>query len=394
MPIDFTCKCGKHLRAKDDQAGKRIQCPACGRALVAPELPAAAGAPSEWRIDRAPEVAARAEQAGVVRQGRASVVQLHSDGGLHRDLKVEGNVSCWHCRSEMPFVGHVFGRVGLGGTMLAVNCSRCHARVWLGYSSHEVGGGTDIYLYAPSKTRDYAFSDDEALPAPTLRVERVGEHVNPPQAEKDWISTLLPSFVQGVGRKEAYQEVGALAGKLASQPMTASLLEGVCRPVRALLEREQNTYLMAILAETLAALRDEEAAPLVQDALRRALAKEDPSDQTNLPLHDLCVLALLFGDGNDFLEAMSGGLKKLTIPTRACKLGKQLTPKEILPLLEDSGHLDCYESALPGTSWQQIHPLLPLSVDPDVLARETGPKGGWLNRLFNPTSGRKDKKRV
>ncbi len=34
MTISFTCQCGKQLQAKDEYAGKRAKCPACGRELL------------------------------------------------------------------------------------------------------------------------------------------------------------------------------------------------------------------------------------------------------------------------------------------------------------------------------------------------------------------------
>ena len=36
MPISFGCTCGKKLKTKDEFAGKRVACPACGRGLVIP----------------------------------------------------------------------------------------------------------------------------------------------------------------------------------------------------------------------------------------------------------------------------------------------------------------------------------------------------------------------
>jgi hypothetical protein len=36
MPILFTCKCGKPLKARDELAGKKIKCPHCGILLTAP----------------------------------------------------------------------------------------------------------------------------------------------------------------------------------------------------------------------------------------------------------------------------------------------------------------------------------------------------------------------
>jgi hypothetical protein len=36
MPITFSCACGKTLRVKDELAGKRVKCPACGGVATAP----------------------------------------------------------------------------------------------------------------------------------------------------------------------------------------------------------------------------------------------------------------------------------------------------------------------------------------------------------------------
>jgi len=37
MSISFACSCGKRLRAKEEWAGKRVKCPACGHSLVIPD---------------------------------------------------------------------------------------------------------------------------------------------------------------------------------------------------------------------------------------------------------------------------------------------------------------------------------------------------------------------
>ena len=37
MPITVTCKCGKQYRAKQEQAGKRFKCKACGATMIVRE---------------------------------------------------------------------------------------------------------------------------------------------------------------------------------------------------------------------------------------------------------------------------------------------------------------------------------------------------------------------
>ena len=38
MPIDFVCSCGKHMRAKEAFAGRKIKCPQCDMILRIPRL--------------------------------------------------------------------------------------------------------------------------------------------------------------------------------------------------------------------------------------------------------------------------------------------------------------------------------------------------------------------
>ncbi len=382
MPIDFTCKCGKQLRARDDQAGKRIQCPACGRALVAPQPAEQAeeqARESDWTIDNSPIAATRAQRAGVVARGRASVVLLQSADDLDHDLAAQGKITCWHCKHEMPFTARVFGRVGLGGTALQTTCRKCHAKLWMGYSSHRTGKGTEVYLYVPHHTRELAVGDDEPLPPSNFQAERVTEGADPDARQAaDEVNTLLPAFVKAVSNKQPYQEVSELAARLVGQPLSASQMEGIGRSLRALLEREESPYLIAILMEALACLRDERAGQVVQATVRNVLDAHDPADPSDLPVHDVCVMALLFGDGNGFLEAMKHGLRSVRTETKACRLGKPLTPQAVAKLVEEGANIDSYESTLGGNAWQQVLPLLPLWVDED----EPKKKAGWLNRLF------------
>src|SRR5262249_53173021 len=36
MPIQFTCSCGRALQAKEEHAGRRVKCPACGAEATVP----------------------------------------------------------------------------------------------------------------------------------------------------------------------------------------------------------------------------------------------------------------------------------------------------------------------------------------------------------------------
>ena len=38
--IRFTCDCGKLLQARDEQAGRAVACPACGRRQTVPDASA------------------------------------------------------------------------------------------------------------------------------------------------------------------------------------------------------------------------------------------------------------------------------------------------------------------------------------------------------------------
>jgi hypothetical protein len=378
MSIEFACKCGKQLWANVHQVGGQVQCPACGRAQTVPKPAPEQKQASRWRVDASADAAAKAELAGVTQADRATVIRLWSADELQQSLTVSGTLVCWYCQTDIPFEAQVFGRVGLAGSLITLGCPKCNARIWTGFSSHATAEGTDVFIYAPSNSR----SDEHASAAPTLRIQEIvaaaPDSASPTEIEQ--IEKPLLDFEGALGRIAPYQEVSALASRLVERPMSAWQADRVCRRVQALLKKETATYLRAVLVEVLACLRDERAVRDVRDTLRRTLEQEEVTDETNLPLHDLCVLALLFGDGNGFLSAMRHGMKDLSITTRACKRGKRLTPQEIARLIRKGNHIDSYESTLGGANWQQIHPLLPLWVDEQELEKEQ--KGGWLNRLF------------
>jgi hypothetical protein len=381
--IRFACQCGKQLQAKDAYAGKRVQCPACGRAPLVPNPAAVGPVETHWQIESSSAVAERAEQAGVVPRGTATVVQLRTAGPMQGDVAVEGILGCWYCRTEQPFAGHLFRRVGIGGSLVTALCVKCRARVWIGFSTHPAGKGADIYLYAPSQTRNWVeASAGDAPPVPVLRVQQARDVAagNPP-GEDSWVNNLLPALAQAVSQKEPYQKVSELAARLVGLRTSGPQMRGVRLALRALLSKEQSTYLCTILAESLACLRDTRAAPTVRDALQRALNTEDPGDRTNLPLHELCVLALLFGDRRGFLEAVQRGMRQLPMITRACKLGKRLPLKELIALVERRTQIDSYDGTLGGAHWQYVQPLLSFAPD-DVEPRKDEARKSWLDRFL------------
>jgi hypothetical protein len=378
MRIRFQCRCGKQLQARAELADKQVRCPACARMLMVPR-PAPAAARTDWQIDDGATAAARAERAGVVRRGRASVVRLHADEEeLARDLPVNGKVTCGFCRTELAFRGQVFGRTGLGGTMANVACPKCKAQIWIGYASHAADDGTDVFIYIPSLTRDFDFDEQEReLPAPPLTIQQPpwldpGGSVADPRAD-----SLIKEVRKAVTDKQMYAEVRDLAAALVTQRLSADQLERSHAVLRRQLAKEQPTYLMAILAEALACLRDADAGPVVQDALRRALDAEDVTDKTNSPLQELCVLSLLFGDASAFKTAVERGLPRSVGPTRAYKLGKQLLLTDVIDLVKEDQNIDGYESVFDGDEHLLIYAVPQITTEP-----ETQERPGFLQRLF------------
>lgn len=377
MSISFKCKCGAPLKASEDQAGQKLQCPTCGRVVVVPAPPpvsAAAGETAAWQIDISSDAVIQAEKAGIIHRGRAGVIRLHSTSILARDLSLEGVFSCWHCRMENHFSGTIFGRRGLGGMLVNVSCRKCNAGICVGFSSLVAPQGTNVFLWAPSHTRDYEFSEDEPLPAPSFRITAVKEVAVPKSSD---VHTFLPALIQSVQTKVPYKELSSLAASIVALHYPEAHREVVCKAMRLLLEKDQPTYIKTVLVEALACLRDEAADEMVEYALQQSLAEEDPADPTNMPLHDLCVLALLFGDKSGFKNALDLGFKKLQITTRAFCLDKRLTPEELADLIKSNASLDSYESTLGGSHWQRIFPLHFLKED---TRKDFGPR--WLKKWF------------
>src|SRR5207244_4410299 len=134
--------------------------------------------------------------------------------------------------------------------------------------------GTDVYLYAPSHTRQQG----DTRPISTFRVENVIELPPPAPSRElgDWLDNALSGLVQAVSKRESYQAISARAAPLVSQLLPAEMWRLACRTLRALLEKEMVTHSRAVLVEALAALRDVTAARGVRAAAERSLVQDDP----------------------------------------------------------------------------------------------------------------------
>ncbi len=386
MPLMFPCKCGKKLQAKEELADKRVKCPACGRVVVVPR-PASLEGPTatDWEIDATPQAAERAERAGVIVKGRAGVIRLHSASALEHDLPVKGEVVCRHCQAVFPFAGGVFGRPGLGGTLANLACPKCRARVWIGWSSHLVEDGAEVFVYAPSQTRDFAMRDDERktgeLRSPQLTIATPPVPATNPAATRAQADDVLARFTDAIRKGQMYQEVSDLARELVLLRLSFAEIERVRVAHRELLEKETRTHLAVILAEALACLRDDEAGPIIHAVLRRALDNDDVKDRGNVPLHDLCLLALIFDNEAGFLDAAQRGLPRTSEPTRAYQLGKQVTLKTAIENVKDGERIDALETSLGGENWQFIYAIRDVPTAA-ALVRKPDSGSGLFKRLF------------
>src|SRR5207253_307322 len=120
---------------------------------------------------------------------------LHSPSALEQDVPIKGQVACRQCQTSFAFVGAVFGRPGLGGTLANLACPTCRARVWIGWSSHTVADGTDVFVYAPSRARDLAMRDDERKPGelttPKLTIATPPIPMTNPAATREQVDGVL-----------------------------------------------------------------------------------------------------------------------------------------------------------------------------------------------------------
>lgn len=71
MPITFACECGKQLKTGDENAGKRVKCPACGEGVLVPSgkpatapVKAPAGGMTQFNCECGKQLQAKAELVG------------------------------------------------------------------------------------------------------------------------------------------------------------------------------------------------------------------------------------------------------------------------------------------------------------------------------------------
>jgi len=104
MPIKFQCACGKVLAARDEHAGRRAKCPACGTVVEVPKKSEArpASAPAAPRPAPAPSASARpaAAPAGKVAPPPKAVappprVNIMIPAALKAKFQRPGLPPCW-----------------------------------------------------------------------------------------------------------------------------------------------------------------------------------------------------------------------------------------------------------------------------------------------------------
>lgn len=95
MPVSVVCKCGKRLRAKDELAGKRVKCPACGEPLLLPD-----------GLNSAPELAgdfsASGQSALAAAPSGSSDDQVYDVASPPPAAAVQGEKKCPWCLGALP----------------------------------------------------------------------------------------------------------------------------------------------------------------------------------------------------------------------------------------------------------------------------------------------------
>ncbi len=117
MPITFSCSCGREITVKDEFAGKKGKCPACGKIVLVPDTgaPAAPAAPAE---------PAKEEEAYVERDSALTMNQPAVEAEVAGETK-----TCMHCRKQIAAD--------------AVFCIHCGTNLRTGHKSTSDSGGIE-----------------------------------------------------------------------------------------------------------------------------------------------------------------------------------------------------------------------------------------------------------
>lgn len=111
MPIQLTCGCGQKMQVKEEHAGKRTKCPACGTLLDIPAAEAQLAVPGEEYAEeprpskgykRTPDATAQAESGGVFAPEKKMV-----NGGIIVGLLLMAGAVAWFVLGIM-FLDRIF----------------------------------------------------------------------------------------------------------------------------------------------------------------------------------------------------------------------------------------------------------------------------------------------
>ena len=118
MSISLRCECGAALRAKEEQAGKRLKCPKCGKLVPVPASPAGPGGAAAPRADPAPAASSQPETCWLCKDRQATpgamVVVLMAKKGVPLENAIYVP-RCGRCRKRRRLQHLAAAVVWLGG---------------------------------------------------------------------------------------------------------------------------------------------------------------------------------------------------------------------------------------------------------------------------------------
>jgi predicted RNA-binding Zn-ribbon protein involved in translation (DUF1610 family) len=139
MAVSFYCSCGKRLRGRDDNAGKRVRCPRCGSVAIIPSSESGSAVeeetdkPAILEIERIKKQAAMlrdlsivvdGEKAGLLGNGESEAIEL-AESKTHVMCRVSksGDVVSVHLAPVTADPYNFARRIGFG-TIDSINAPR------------------------------------------------------------------------------------------------------------------------------------------------------------------------------------------------------------------------------------------------------------------------------